>query len=77
MDAPRRRARARLASASKAARRDDSPAAAEELAAARRDYAASAMAEYIRTMVDTWPPLTPDQVAELRSLLDPVRRRAA
>lgn len=77
MDADRAKARSRVAHAAKAARRHPSPEAAAELAAARRDYAAATMAEYIRAMVDTWPPLTADQVAELRALFDPVPRRAA
>lgn len=77
MDADRAQARSRVAHAAKAARRHPSPEAAAELAAARRDYAAATMAEYIRTMVDRWPPLTPEQVADLRALFDPVRRRMA
>lgn len=77
MEATRAQARSRLGIATKAHRRDPSPETAAELAAARRDYAAAALAEYIRAMVDKWPPLTPGQVADLRSLFDPVRRRAA
>lgn len=73
MDANRRQARSRLANASKAARRNASADSAAEVTDARRDYAAAALADYIRTMVDEWPPLTPDQVAYLRDLLSPRR----
>lgn len=75
MDTQRRQARSRLGIATKAARRDPSPAAQAELADARRDYAAVALAEEIKRVVDAWPPFTPEQLAELRDLLDPVRRR--
>jgi hypothetical protein len=78
MDAPRREARARVARAAKAARRAAAdPDAAAELTNARRDYAAASLAEYIAHMVDDWPPLTCEQVAELRALFDPVGRRVA
>lgn len=77
MSTPRLKARSRVGVATKAARRDPSPAAEAELTNARRDYAAASLAEYIRRMVDEWPQLTDDQVAELRDLLDPVRRHTA
>lgn len=74
MDATRRQARSRLANAARAARRDDSADAATEVTNARRDYAAAALAEHIRRMVDDWPPLTDDQVDYLRDLLSPRHR---
>jgi len=40
-----------------------------ETAEAGRNYRAAALAEHIRQVVDTAPPLTPEQIEQLRGLL--------
>lgn len=46
-------------------RRPDDPAIAD----ARRDLAAASLEEYIRRVVDSAPPLTPDQQSRIAALL--------
>lgn len=70
LTAPRRQARAALASAAaRASRNPDDPAAREAVANASRDYYATALEDYIRKTVDSAPPLTPEQRARLSLLL--------
>lgn len=65
-----RRARAVLAStAARAARNPDDPAATAAVVERRRAYRAAALAEHIRQVVDTAPPLTAEQIEQLRGLL--------
>jgi phage terminase Nu1 subunit (DNA packaging protein) len=67
-----RQARARLASAAAAAKRRPLDADADAaVRLARRDYAAQALAEHIRNVVDSAPPLTPEQRDRLAVLLRP------
>jgi hypothetical protein len=69
---PRRRARAKYASAAaNVARRPDDPIAAVEVRDARRDYYATALEDYIKKVVDLAPPLTPAQRDRLALLLRP------
>lgn len=66
----RRRARAHLANATARARRapaDDAAQTAVE--AARRDYYATALEDYIRKVVDEASGLSPEQVDRLSTLL--------
>lgn len=58
-----RRTRARIAR-----NRQNDPAAADELA---RDFRAERAEQYIRELVDAWPPLTAEQRADLAALLAP------
>ncbi|MCQ4364564.1 hypothetical protein KQR54_26145 [Mycobacterium gordonae] len=44
-----------------------------EVEAARRDLAAAKAAEVIKKLVAQAPPFTPEQVAQLRVLLEPAR----
>lgn len=49
----------------------------DEAAEARRDLRASRLEAQIRTVVDTWPPLTDEQLTRLAGLLRPVARDGA
>lgn len=65
-----RRARALLASAAaRAARNPEDPSATAAVVERRRDYRAAALAEQIRQVVDGAPPLTAEQIEQLRGLL--------
>lgn len=61
----RTRVAARIAARTKHHGPDD-----PELPALRRDMLVASLAERIREVVDAAPPLTPEQVSRLRSLLD-------
>lgn len=43
----------------------------DEARSARQDYYTEKLADYIRAVVDKAPPLRPDQLTRLRSLLAP------
>jgi hypothetical protein len=67
---PRKKARATMASAAaRAARRPNDPDARAAAQAARRDYYATALEDYIKRTVDAAPPLTPEQRARLAGIL--------
>ena len=57
-------ARARVASLSRA-RRDDDP----ELVDARRDLKGARLEEYVRQLVETWPPLKIEHAERVAALL--------
>jgi hypothetical protein len=57
--------RARIAGLRSRGRAADAP----EVIDAQRDLAAARLAEHIRKVVDTAPPLTPEQIEQLRGLL--------
>ncbi len=68
----RLRARSRVGNLSKKAKqRPDDPAVLAELQQARRDYAAAALEAHIKALVDSAPPLTPEQRDRLAVLLAP------
>ncbi len=62
-----RKARSRLAAATAKANRD--PAAQAEVDKARQEYRYVSAQEYVRQLVDTWPPLTDEQRDRLALLL--------
>jgi hypothetical protein len=58
--------RARVASLSRSRTADD-----PELVAARLNLKASRLEDHVKTVVDSWPPLTPGQLARVAILLRP------
>lgn len=64
-----RQARSRLALSAQKLRRNPSPTNVAAARAARRDYAAVALAEHIRRVVDNAPPLTVEQCDTLVAIL--------
>lgn len=45
--------------------------------AAKREFIAAKTAAYIEKVLESWPPLTDEQLTKLAELLKPVRRSAA
>lgn len=68
----RTKARSELAAATAdAKRRPDDPQAAARVDDLRRQYRAVAAEDYVRELVDTFPPLNDEQRARLAALLQP------
>jgi len=72
MSTERRIARSHYGTAaSRASRRPDDPTAAATAEEAHRTYKAAELADHIRRLVDTAPPLTDEQRSRLAALLLP------
>lgn len=72
VEADRRKARSDLANAAKKAAKNPADRdAAAQVEYLRTEYRTVALAEYIRKLVDTAPPLTAEQRAHLAGMLAP------
>lgn len=71
------RHRGRIAGLTRAIRNGERPTEDPELGNAQRDLAAAKIAAYIERTVAAAPPLTREQIAQLRVLLEPARRELA
>lgn len=67
----------RLARAHRTLNKTGDPADAARVEQLRRDYAAESLAEHIRQVVDSAPPLTAEQRTRLAGLLAPYAGDAA
>lgn len=66
------KARSRMALEARRAKRDPSDAEAQRLATeARRDFYAVRLADHIKSVVESAPPLTDDQCVRIAALLRP------